>query len=259
MTTWLLTHVSAWVLVAVIVGGMICVAVLGCFLVRRLFPALTEGVYSDVSSLLIGIFAAIYGVLLAFVIVILWENRSKAANAVDEDAAALRKVVQDSQALPGQQSAAISDSVKVYVHAVIGEEWPSMAKGTSSTEAVDAMGRLLHTVQAQQPATNTQGIFYSDAVASLNQAIANRPDRLAASTAGLPTLLPLLVTIGAFVFVPLTYLFGIHSLRAHLLFVGTCAAMVAVGLLLVVVLARPFAGPAALDPGPFRQGTLAQV
>jgi hypothetical protein len=45
----------------------------------------------------------------------------------------------------------------------------------------------------------------------------------------------------------------IHSLCAHLLFVGTCAAMVAVGLLLVVVLSQPFAGAVALDPGPFRK------
>ncbi|HSV66024.1 MAG TPA: DUF4239 domain-containing protein [Mycobacteriales bacterium] len=258
MTSWLTSHLPTWALALFIIGGLTLISVLGCLVARRRFPALTEGIYNDLSGILVGVFAAIYGVLLAFVIVILWENRGTASNAVNDEAAALSQVVQDSQGLPKAPGDAVAQSVGAYVHAVVTDEWPKLAHGMPSAQATTALAGLHATLRAEGSHVDSSNIYFSDAVTSFNQASTSRRARLAASESGLPPLFMILIVIGAFVFVPLTYLFGIRAVRAQLLFVGVCAAMIAVGLFLTVVLNRPFAGAVGLDPGAFQQGTLAQ-
>lgn len=258
MTTWLLTHFSLWQLAALIIGGTTVVAMAGCALVRRRFPTLTEGTYNELSGVLLGIFAAIYGVLLAFVVVIQWESRGQAADAVAAEAAALGQAVQDGQGLaPGPRNA-VQAAIGGYLHTVVGQEWPSMSRGTASPAATAALDRVFATVREANPRTDAENVYYSDLVSSLNQASTSRRTRLAASGEGLPGLLGALLVAGAVVFVPLTYLFGIRRPAAQFAFVAFCGTLVAVGLFLTVVLDRPFAGGLGLDPGAFEQGTLAR-
>jgi hypothetical protein len=258
MTTWLLIHFSLWQLALLVIGGTTVLAMAGCVLVRRRFPTLAEGTYNELSGVLLGIFAAIYGVLLAFVVVILWESRGQAADAVASEAAALSQVVQDSQGLAPGPREAVDAAVASYLHAVVGQEWPSMSRGAASPAAVHALDGVFATVRQQSPRTDAENVYYSDLVSSLNDASTSRRARLAASDEGLPGLLGALIVAGAVVFVPLTYLFGIRRPAAQFAFVGFCGTLVAVGLFLTVVLDRPFAGGLGLDPGAFRQGALAR-
>jgi hypothetical protein len=257
MAFWLLTHLSTWSLVVVVVGGLTGIAVFGALLVRRSFPALAEGTYNELSGILIGIFAAVYGVLLAFVIVILWEDRGGASAAVSSEAAALSQVLDDSRALPPAQHRAMDDAVERYVRAVTNDEWTTMRNGQGSPVAGKALDDAFAVLRTYSPDSNAQGTFYADAVTSLNQVASNRRARLAASGGSLPTLLTVLVVGGAFAFIPLTYLFGTRRTIAQIAFVGTCTAVIGLGLLLMVVLDRPFLGPMAVDFSPFHSGSLA--
>ena len=252
MAYWLLTHFSTPSLVALVIGGLTGVAVLGCLVVRRAFPSLADGAYNELSGILIGIFAAVYGVLLAFVIVILWESRGAASSAVAGEASALSQVLDDSRGMPPAIHRAMSDAVGRYVDAVTTDEWPRMSRGEPSAATGSALDGMFAVLRAHAPKDSAEGAFYSDAVTSLNQVAAGRRARLAASTESLPPLLAALTVGGAFAFIPLTYLFGTRRGPAQVAFVGVCTAVVGLGLLLAVVLDRPFLGPMALDSGPFQ-------
>ncbi|MEV6686399.1 hypothetical protein AB0N28_13790 [Streptomyces sp. NPDC051130] len=57
---------------------------------------------------------------------------------------------------------------------------------------------------------------------------------------------------------PLTFLFGLRSLKMQLLFVSAVAALIGFSLLLVLVLDRPFAGELSVSPAPYKEAALAQ-
>lgn len=259
MVTWLLNHFSVWTLTLATVGGFAILALLGHLVVRRAFPGVSQGENNELVGALLGIFAAIYGVLLAFVIFILWDNRVAAQDTVSAEATALSQVVFNAQGLPAPQRAAILTSVDDYVHKVSTDEWASMREGHGAApRATEALEHLRATIARYTPKNDAESAFYDGAVSSLEETATQRRTRLATSGNGPLTLLEQILIGGAIVFVPMTYLFGHRSRRAHTLFVGVSSGLIALGLLLLIVLGAPYAGDMAVDPGPYQQGTLAQ-
>ncbi|HEX5496793.1 MAG TPA: DUF4239 domain-containing protein [Mycobacteriales bacterium] len=267
MIIWLLNHFAVWSLTAGTVGGSAILAVLGCLAIRRRFPGVAEGEHNELVGVLLGVFAAIYGVLLAFVIFILWDDRVQAQDTVSAEATALSQIVFDARALPNPERATIVSSVDSYVHVVSGDEWNALRENRGpDPRATAALDRLRASIAGYTPRNDAESAFYGDAVTDLSQAATNRRDRLSVAESvggnvggnGPLTLLELLLVGGAVVFVPLTYLFGHRSRLAHSLFVAISTALVALGLLLTVVLGQPFAGDLAVSPSPFHSGALAQ-
>lgn len=260
MITWLLNHFSVWSLTLGMVGGIAILSVLGCLAVRRRYPGVAEGEHNELVGVTLGVFAAIYGVLLAFVIFILWDDRVDAQNTVSSEATSLSQIVFDAKALPAANRDAITSAVTRYVDAVSTDEWAALREGRGpAPRATEALDQLRSSLAAFTPRNDTESAFYSDAVAGLEQTATARRDRFAVGAGGPLTLLEILLVGGAIVFVPLTYLFGHRSRLAHSLFVAISTGLIALGLLLLVVLGQPFAGDLAVNPGPYHQGALATL
>lgn len=259
MITWLLNNFSIWLLTVTTVGGVALLSVLGCLVVRRRFPGIANGENNELIGVLLGVFAAIYGVLLAFVVFILWEDRTAAEDTAASEATSLSQIVLDAQALPPPNRDAVLAAVDDYTHAVSNEEWPNMRDGDGpAPQAVEALDRLHMALATFTPKNDTQATFYSGAVASLENTAQQRRDRLSIGRSGPLMLFEVLLVAGAIVFVPLTYLFGHRSALAHSLFVAISTGLVALGLLLMVALGQPFAGDLGVDPDPYMEGALAQ-
>jgi hypothetical protein len=59
-----------------------------------------RGDHNDVAGFIIAVVGVIYAVLLAFVVIVGWENFSRAKGVVGQEASALRTVYRDSGAFP---------------------------------------------------------------------------------------------------------------------------------------------------------------
>jgi hypothetical protein len=100
VTLWLITHIPTWGLALGMIGGITALAVLGDLIVRRRVPALAEGDNNEVAGVVLGIFGAIYGIVLAFVIVALWEGFQSTEENASAEATALAQIVRDSAVFP---------------------------------------------------------------------------------------------------------------------------------------------------------------
>ena len=103
----LLNTVPIAVIMVVAVCLTLAVMVLAVWLVRRAVPATRDGFHAEVSAPMLGVVAAVFGLLLAFVIIIAYQNFLEADDNVSREAAALSSIVRDSAAFPspGQQRA----------------------------------------------------------------------------------------------------------------------------------------------------------
>ena len=125
------------VLVAVV---LIVGAVLGgVWLIRRVVPATRDGFDAEVSSQLLGVVAALFGLILAFVIVIEFQNFDSAQGNVGQEADSLAAITRDSRAFPAAEGGRVRRAVGTYVRAVVGNEWPEMRDGHESAAAVSAI------------------------------------------------------------------------------------------------------------------------
>ncbi|MET7391230.1 DUF4239 domain-containing protein [Streptomyces sp. NPDC005529] len=259
MEIWLLNHLSTLALAVLVVGGIVGFALLGDLLCRRWFPSTSRGTHNDMVSVVLSLFGAIYGVILAFVIVNLWTQLQQAETVVSSEATAVAQIVRDADALPPAPRERIDNAAGAYVRSVVSKQWPLMREGRAdyarTGPEIDALYKAL---QSYSPTNSLEQTFQEHAVNSLGNVIDQRRARVTQSTKELPFLLKVLVFGGALIILPLTFLYGREDRWIEVIFVGSVSALIGLSLLLVVVLDRPFSGELSVSPQPFMDGVLAQ-
>ncbi|BAJ26115.1 MULTISPECIES: DUF4239 domain-containing protein [Kitasatospora] len=259
MILWLLNNFDTLTLTIVIVGGIMIVAVAGAMLVRRKFPQISEGGHNEMIGNVLGMFGAIYGIILAFVIVALWTQLDTANTIVASESTAAASIVRDADGFAPAEGARVKAAVGAYVHGVVEVQWPLMHDGSPDYEATAPLVREIYAaLQSYEPRNSSEQSFYDSAVGSLDDLVQQRRARITMATQQLPLLLQTLVYGGALVLIPMTFLFGVRSKRMQALFVGSVAALIGFSLLLTLVLDRPFSGDLSVSPKPFKEGALSQ-
>jgi Protein of unknown function (DUF4239) len=254
---YLLNTFTTWELGLLIVGGFALLGVLGLMVVRRRLPSLQEGGENEVAGVILGVIAAIYGIVLAFVIVSLYEDFRKAGNDVRTEATALAKVYRDSQAFSPPAAQRVKTAVGDYIYVVQHDEWPAMAHGRESEEAWNALASIYAALRNYQPVTVSQKVFYTETVARVNDVTGARRERLNDNEESLPLTFEVLLVGGAVLLLAFTFLFGMRSARMHAAMVVALAALLGFNLLLALVLDFPFSGKVVVSNSAFTQGGLA--
>lgn len=254
----LLNNVPLTVMVAAAFVLVVGVVLVGVWLVRRFIPATREGFHAEISAAVLGVVAAIFGLLLAFVIVIAYENYLDAQTNASREADALASIVRDSDAFPAAGGAAVRDAVGGYVRSVVTDEWPAMREGNDSDDARAGLNGVFAAFRAVEPRTETERAFYDDAVRKLNDALEARRDRIEFAKGGLPRDIVLLLVFCSIVIVGYAMVAGSPSYAFHVLGPLAIGFVVAASLIVLADLSYPFSGDVAVDPGAFSEGILGQ-
>ena len=250
--------VPASLLVLVVVGAVVGIVLAGVWAVRRWIPVTRDGFDAEVSSQVLGVVASLFGLLLAFVIVIEFQAFNAASDNVQTEADGLAAIVRDSYAFDKPGGANIRLAIGNYVRSVTGEEWPLMRHGNESPDAWRGIDRVFAAMQAYTPADASQSAFYDDSVRHLNAVLEARSDRLSASDGNdLPGLIAALVIVGAIVILGYATLVGSRSSAFHAIGAGAIAVIVGFSLVVLLSLQFPFSGDLAISSQPFREGLLA--
>ncbi|MET8636077.1 bestrophin-like domain [Streptomyces sp. NPDC004096] len=257
MGLWLLNNLNTACLALLIVGGVVVLSLAACLVTRRVFPELINGVTNDVSRTVLELFGAIYGIVLAFVIVTLWTELEQVQAVVTSEATDLAVMSRNAHSFPDDVQKKLDRAIGDYVHAIVEDAWPLMRDGKNSLSATSGKLEALYAVlQNYNPKSASEQAFYSKSVERLNDVTAQRRTRILAATQQLPPLLQVLTYGGALVVMLITLLYGVENLKVQLLFVGSIALLVGLSLTLVLVLEHPFAGEVSVSPSPFMEGQL---
>lgn len=259
MSEWLLRTFSTWFLVAIVLGGATALAACGCVLFRHRASGLVDATDDTVTGVIVSILAGIYGIILAFVIVVLWQGYQDAQGVVSDEANALSQLARNIEGFPPAQHAAIASALAVYVRSVVRDDWPAMQHGRDSERTSAALERLYGAVQTYTPSEPARVAFYDRSTENLEELAARRRQRIGLSQHGLPGVLGALMVGGALLIVWFTYFFSVPRQSVHIVMSGGVALLLAFNLLLALLLQNPFAGEISVSSGVFRSGVLAQV
>jgi hypothetical protein len=251
-----LNTVPIAVIMLVAVCLSLAVMVLAVWLIRRAVPATRDGFHAEVSAPMLGVVAAVFGLLLAFVIIIAYQNFLDADDNVSQEADALSSIVRDSAAFPEPGGSNVRDAIGIYVRSVVDDEWPRMREGTDSDRARGGLDSVYAAFRTVAPTSAVQTAFYDDAVRQLNDALDARRNRIQAVRGGLPWDIAALILFTSVVIVGYAVLVGSPSFWFHLLGPAAIAAVVAVSLVVLVDLSYPFSGDFAIAPDDFHAGAL---
>src|SRR5918911_480046 len=242
-----------------VVGGVCLVSLLGFELVHRLVPAASRQRHNDVAGFIYAALGVIYAVLLALVVITVWEEYQAADATVEQEANATAEVFLLGYELPEPEGAHIQELARSYAEEVVHKEWPLMAQGKQPTleqEAGTQTGwNLIDDIRASvhgfEPQTRAQEELYAEGLNQVANLANARRTRLVASEEGVPGVLWSVLIFGGIAAVGFTYLFGLENTWAHRLMVVTLAAGMGLVLFTIGAMEHPFSGGARIGPGFF--------
>ena len=112
-----------------VVCGACIVAVVGLTVVQRLVPATTRKEHNDVAGFIYAALGVIYAVLLALVVIAVWEEYGRARVTVESEANALAEIFWLAHQLPEPERHHLQELARSYAEEVVEEEWPLMEQG----------------------------------------------------------------------------------------------------------------------------------
>jgi hypothetical protein len=254
----LINDVPIWLLLILVVGAIVGLIFGLVWLIRRLVPLTREGFDAEVSSQILGVVAALFGLLLAFIVVIAYQNYGDTQSNVSNEADALAAIVRDSNAFSQPDGAHVRAAVGTYVRAVVTDEWPRMHEGKDSARAAAAVGGMYKAIQGVHPKSSRAVAFYDDTVQQLSSALVARRNRLDEAGGGLPWVIGVLLVVGSIVIMGYTVLVGSRSFWFHAIGAGAVALVLGLSLVVLLDLTYPFSGDLSVGSRPFRTGVLAQ-
>ncbi|MBI4670872.1 MAG: DUF4239 domain-containing protein [Chloroflexi bacterium] len=251
MIRYLLLNVPDIVLTIGVIGGSVLLMLLATRLIRKRFPEHIHNANNEVAGFIFAAVAVIYGVMLAFVVIVVWQTLEETHNIVANEANAVVDLYRFSWELPSPYDTTLRSAVENYTLATVNQEWDAMARGTSSPavdvalEDIWGVYRELH--RAKLASQLSDGSLY-ESIQNISNA---RNLRLNESRTEIPPLMWLLLWGGGILMLGFTLFFRSPNERAHLTMVAMLTAVVAVVLLLIMELDIPFAGSIHISSKPF--------
>jgi Protein of unknown function (DUF4239) len=255
----ILNHLPDWALALTFVGSIVIVTLAAFALVSRFLaewrdPGSVEGVLG-VAAMVMTLFALV----LAFVVVNLYNDYTSASADVTDEANALGALVENARAFPAADRLSVDRAVARYVDEIREHEFGELAEGHADPHAQDFVLRIVEALQAYSPRTATEATFYRAAVDQLNTFFAERENRLAKAETAIPVPLLGLLIFLAITTITVSLFICTHHTSVDVALVVVIAVVVAAGLLTALILQYPYSGTIAVESDPFSQGSLAQL
>ena len=231
----------------------VLVAVVGLVLVQRLVPPDRREEQNNVAGFIYAVLGVAYAVLLAFVLIAVWQDYKTAQTNAESEAHELAGVYFLASQLPEPERTNVQDLARTYARVVVEEEWPLMEQGQTSPRAGSLLRQLRLELLQFDPRTRGQQVLYERGLTDLHNAIDARRSRLLEVREGIPTLLWVVLVVGGVITVSFTYLFGLKSNRTHALMVAALTLVICGILFTIGEFDYPFSGVVEIRPEAFKE------
>ena len=104
-------------------------ALAGLEVVQRLVPAASRQRHNDVAGFIYAALGVIYAVLIALVVIAVWEEYDAASVTVEQEANAVAEIFWLAHRLPEPEGPHIQELARSYAEEVVEHEWPLMEQG----------------------------------------------------------------------------------------------------------------------------------
>jgi hypothetical protein len=240
---------------ALVITGACIASVLGLLVFRALLPHEALQAASSELGNYLQTLGGVYAVLLAFIVVIVWNQFNEARGLIEREASALVDLHRTASGLPAETRSQIQDGLREYVDAVLAEEWRAMHTGNEMV--IERVGHRLDDVWLAmhrcRPTDACQQTVYGEVLSHFNELADLRTSRLSAARARVPTAMRILLYTGAVLVTGSIYLVWIPQLWLHAMVTAALAGAIGHILYLIVDLDDAFEGDSQISRAAFER------
>ena len=220
------------------------------FATRRFTDYQMRRSHNDIAGYIFTTVGAIYGVLLAFITVVAWEQYNAASENAAKEGAMAMAMYRNLSAYPDQEQAGkVAQNLLAYIHATVEDEFPKMAKMERSPTTEQAMDLLWANTGRLKPQSFYEQTLFTEIVKDLNNIAQLRTERLGSAFG--PKLISIIrhtLLFGGIITLALAFFFGAESFWWHTIMTTLLAILIASILFVTLELGHPFTSGIAIQP-----------
>lgn len=205
----------------------------------------------DVIGFAFQVVGLVYGVMLGFVLSMIWGQYSHTADVATAEGVNLRILYYKSYALPATNQVPIRQALLTYAHAVAEDEWITLRRAQESPLAQKAIMDLWKHYYAVQPGNEVEKLWLRESLNTLNDTTTQRRMRMQAAEQSVPPIMWELLVCGGILTVCFMFIFGIERFRFHLLMTWSLLFLIMLILFIICELDNPFWGDPHIAPDAF--------
>jgi hypothetical protein len=246
-----LTHdVPLWVQGVIIILAAEIYAVGLMLLSRYIYGVSRLSLNNEVAGFKFAVVGVFYAVMLAFVVIAVWEDYRDTEAAVRDEAKATVDLYRVAEALP-EEGSEIRENLVRYVKDVRDHAWSTMALGERSDIVADDLKKLGEAVFALNPEGHRETALFHHALVLLSVISDNRNERIDSADGSVPSILWFVLIVGGLITLGYPAFFAASNVVAQVLMTASLAALVAMSLLLGLAFDFPFTGDPHISEAPF--------
>lgn len=242
----------------IITGFFVAFGVTSLYFVNRYVHHTVRKLHNDIGGFILAAESVVYGVILAFVVVLVWEDASKAEDIAAAEGTVALALYRDFSLYPDQEAAQKGlTSLHEYVRVIVDQEYPKMkqmqwdTKDQVSRDAEIKSRELWQAIKEIVPTKLHEQTLYSEILKDRNELTQLRAKRVLAAKSDLPGAVWVVIVLGALFTTVFTALFGTENFKGHMIMVVLFAGMVGLSISLIVLLNYPFSGGMSIQPETF--------
>lgn len=243
----------AWLLIALCVAIAAALAVGGLILAHKVVPAKVMKLHNEVAGFVFATVGVIYAVLLAFVVLVVWEQFNEAGEISAAEGATALALVRQIENFPDRSEAdALKPLVLTYAARVVDCEYPAAARFEDCKASREALVALWKRVVSIVPETAGEEVVFGSVLSALTQLQQQRTLRQAQADHQIPDPVWAAILLGALLTISFTYLFGAENRWAQFIITGILGAMIGLVISTVILLDHPFVGDLSIKPNMYQ-------
>lgn len=211
---------------------------------------------NDATSFYIAVVGTIYAVILAFMLSSVWAEFQNAMINTEQEANALVNIFRLAEPLPDFARNQIQEAARDYARTMIVEEWPAMAHEEVSMRGSKDVENLWHAVTMADLTKPSEQAAVHQALTELAKMTEHRRIRQLQSRFKLPVILWLVLIFGGVATVANSCLLGVENARLHILYIVSLTCLVALVLVAIAEIDRPFQGSVHVSSNSFEMALM---
>jgi hypothetical protein len=243
---WLILNVNGFALCIIIMVGAAVLSAGGVLVVHRSISHHRLKSHNDITGPIFGTIGVVYAVLLAFVMVMVWQKFNRIQTSTETEIYCLADLAADAEPFEPSFRQKVRAQVGAYAKIMI-EEWDMLARGNVNPAAYRALENLVKLYGGYSPRNETEKVFFQESIGEINKIMELRMTRITEGRTGTHPMLWFVLIIGGVITIMFTVFFGSDSLRAKILMATLLAVSIALVLYAILDFSCPFAGNASMS------------
>jgi hypothetical protein len=231
----------------------VAASLLFMWVLNRLWPWNKRHAHNDVIGWQLSILGTTYAVILGFMLYTVWTDFGAAEVNVDNEANSVANIYRLAEGLPEEQGGQVKMLARYYTDTVINKDWPEMAADLSPEASRKINQDMWKTLMSVKTATPTEVLAEDHALYELSALSEHRRVRLLENAFRLPTVLWCVLIIGGAVTIASSSMFGSANTLLHTLQVFAFSLLIALALVAIADIDRPFQGSVHVDSYAFQR------